>query len=73
MTPCSLPLLEMAPIVQHPAGPEAVHAFVPKCVLNSFAAGQDSWLCELRRSSVIFVNLKGLILDRDDSSDPGQV
>lgn len=37
----------------------AVRAYVPKPVLAKLEAGQHaSWLCELRSSTVIFVNLR---------------
>ena len=40
-----------------PAVERAVRAFIPNAVLTRLDAGQDAWLAELRRLTVIFVNL----------------
>ncbi len=54
-----------APIVR------ALRAYVPQCVLQKVDAGQDaSWLAELRTATVIFVNLKDLVLDKKGNDSP---
>jgi len=42
------------------AAPGGVSAFVPESVCTRVFAGQQAWLAELRRVSVVFVNLPGL-------------
>ncbi|HLF26484.1 MAG TPA: adenylate/guanylate cyclase domain-containing protein [Anaerolineae bacterium] len=38
----------------------ALRAFIPTAILDRLAAGQTEWLAELRRVSVIFINLREL-------------
>jgi class 3 adenylate cyclase len=47
-----------------------VKTYVPRSVLDKLEAGQSEWLAELRRASVIFVNLRGLVLNTPDCGDP---
>lgn len=48
-----------------------LRCYVPTCVLDKIDAGQTKYLAEHRKASVIFVNLRGLILNRKSSSDVG--
>mmetsp|Transcript_7749 Transcript_7749/g.15109 ORF Transcript_7749/g.15109 Transcript_7749/m.15109 type:complete len:1972 (-) Transcript_7749:157-6072(-) len=42
----------------------AIRRYVPRMVLDGLEQGMTRWLAELRQVSVIFVNLKGLLLNR---------
>ncbi|MEA3208312.1 MAG: hypothetical protein QOE70_1369 [Chthoniobacter sp.] len=43
------------------AAEAALRGFIPKAILTRIAAGQGAWLAELRRATVLFVNLPDLI------------
>ena len=52
-----LPLRRMAALTV-PAGAEgALRPFIPGAIITRLAAGQTGWLAELRRVTVIFLNL----------------
>ncbi|HEY1011668.1 MAG TPA: adenylate/guanylate cyclase domain-containing protein, partial [Herpetosiphonaceae bacterium] len=55
--------LELRPAVRPElggAGEQALRGYLPETVLDRLAAGQTSWLAELRRVTVLFVNLPDL-------------
>ncbi|HEX6269368.1 MAG TPA: AAA family ATPase [Anaerolineales bacterium] len=44
-----------------PAGAEiSLRAYIPGAIINRLSAGQSSWIAELRRVSVLFINLPDL-------------
>jgi len=44
--------------IEIPAGGEnSLRAYIPGAIINRLSAGQSSWIAELRRVSVLFVNL----------------
>ncbi len=53
--PARLPRLTAVP----PGIDTALRAYIPGAILARLAAGQTSWLAELRRITVLFVNLPG--------------
>ena len=70
---CPLPSLPFRSLSAHPFIPQALRAYVPRSVLDMLDLhGDDSygWLSEIRTVTVIFCNLRGLLLNRADSGDP---
>lgn len=59
----SLPSLDIAPRRAPPELAEAVEAYIPGAVRERIRAGQSAWLAELRRLTVLFVNLPELHVD----------
>ncbi len=56
----ALPLACHVRIPPRPAVHEALHGYLPGAIRARLAAGQSGWLAELRRVSVIFINLPDL-------------
>ena len=47
--------------VEIPEGGEnSLRAYIPGAIINRLSAGQSSWIAELRRVSVLFINLPGI-------------
>ncbi|HEY4691279.1 MAG TPA: adenylate/guanylate cyclase domain-containing protein [Anaerolineae bacterium] len=55
-----LPLRPLAPPAPSPDLEPALRAYIPNSILDRLAAGQTEWLAELRRVTVIFLNLRDL-------------
>lgn len=55
-----VPLRPRLPLELHPNADVALRAFIPKAILSRLVAGQTGWLSELRRVTVLFVNLPDL-------------
>ena len=60
----SLPLRPVPTVVAYPAMEPALRAYIPGAITARLAAGQTEWLAELRRASVLFVNLPDLTSDQ---------
>lgn len=56
----TLPLRLLQPVVLVPEMEATLRAYVPHSVLTRLASGHESWLGELRRVTVLFVNLSDL-------------
>ncbi len=56
----TLPLRPAAPVAIAPEAEAALRAYIPAAILIRLAAGQTSWLAELRRVTVLFINLPDL-------------
>lgn len=69
--PSASPLAGPPTVVATPAMSRALHSYLPGTVLSRMAAGQSSWLAELRTVTTIFVNLPSMNLsaDPDDAQD----
>lgn len=48
-----------------PQAAEALRSYVPGAIRTRLEAGQHAWLSEMRRCTVLFVNLPGLALEAD--------
>jgi class 3 adenylate cyclase/tetratricopeptide (TPR) repeat protein len=67
-----LPLRGM-PAMAVPAGAEqALRPFIPGAIITRLAAGQTGWLAELRRVTVIFLNLPDMNHSVPQALDQGQ-
>jgi class 3 adenylate cyclase/tetratricopeptide (TPR) repeat protein len=54
-----------------PDGAEnSLRPYIPGAIINRLTAGQSSWIAELRRVTVLFINLPGL--DQDTALDSAQ-
>ncbi|NJP05617.1 MAG: adenylate/guanylate cyclase domain-containing protein [Chloroflexaceae bacterium] len=51
------PLHLPAPLVPSPSIESALHSYIPGASLTRIGAGQGDWLAELRRVTVLFINL----------------
>ena len=56
----TLPLRPAAPVALAPGTEAALRAYIPAAILSRLAAGQTGWLAELRRVTVLFINLPDL-------------
>ena len=57
--------------VEIPEGGEnSLRAYIPGAIINRLSAGQSSWIAELRRVSVLFINLPGI--DQDTKLESAQ-
>jgi len=57
--PSSVPKSNVKPII--PEGAEtSLRAYIPGAIINRLTAGQSGWLAELRRVTVLFINLPEL-------------
>ena len=54
------------PVPLDTANEEAVRGYIPQVLLSRVDAGQQDWLAETRRTSVVFVNVHGMT---DDAAD----
>ncbi|HYF62731.1 MAG TPA: adenylate/guanylate cyclase domain-containing protein, partial [Herpetosiphonaceae bacterium] len=55
-----LPLPEPAPLGASPGVEKLLRSYVPRAMVARIAAGQKEWLAELRRVTVLFINLPEL-------------
>jgi len=55
-----LPQRSLPPSVLPPKAEESLQAYIPGAIISRLAAGQSGWLAELRRITVIFLNLPSL-------------
>jgi class 3 adenylate cyclase len=75
LPPQPLPEIPAAQLVAGFKNPElipAIRAYLSRCLLDKLDANQFAYIAELRRASVVFVNLKGLKLDADLSEEAVQ-
>jgi len=57
--------------VEIPAGAEnSLRAYIPGAIINRLSAGQGSWIAELRRVSILFINLPDI--DQNTRLDTSQ-
>ena len=57
--------------IQIPEGGEnSLRAYIPGAIINRLSAGQSSWIAELRRVSVLFINLPDI--DQETKIDSAQ-
>jgi class 3 adenylate cyclase/tetratricopeptide (TPR) repeat protein len=54
------------PLTQPHAQADAIRGYVPQVLLSRLDAGHQDWLAELRRTSVVFVTVRGMT---DESAD----
>jgi class 3 adenylate cyclase/tetratricopeptide (TPR) repeat protein len=47
-------------IVIPPEAENSLRAYIPGAILNRLTAGQGSWIAELRRVTILFINLPGI-------------
>lgn len=61
-------------VPQQPAVPEgadnSLRPYIPGAIINRLTAGQSSWIAELRRVTVLFINLPGV--DQDTGLESAQ-
>lgn len=55
LPPCTVP-----PVVLHPAMSVAMRSYLPGALLARLDAGQSDWVAELRRVTILFVNIAGI-------------
>lgn len=55
-----LPLRPLVPVTLPPERERSVRAYIPEVCLARLDAGQAEWLAELRRTTVVFVNVRGI-------------
>ncbi len=55
-----LPLRPLPPFSLVPEMDAALRAYIPGAILSRLVAGQSGWLAELRRVTVMFINLPGI-------------
>lgn len=62
LSPPPLSRLSLTPSVANlpPEAETALRAYIPGAILSRLLAGQSDWLAELRRITVLFINLPGL-------------
>jgi class 3 adenylate cyclase len=66
----SLPALSFSDLAQnHAQIATAMRSYVPRAVLDMLDARRENWLAEIRTITVIFVNLRGLVLNKHDSDE----
>ena len=73
LPPHPLPALNLPSLSSHPFIPLALRSYVPRSVLEQLDAhaSEGGWLSEIRTTTVIFCNLKGLTLSKvADAGDP---
>ena len=55
-----LPPRPLRPVPLSPAQELAVRAYIPQVLLSRLDAGQADWLAELRQTTVVFANVRGI-------------
>ena len=67
-----LPGRPVAPVILDKRAEPALRAFVPEVILSRLDAEQTGWLAELRRVTVVFLNLIGLDYEAPEARDQVQ-
>lgn len=64
-----LPLSRLKTIIPETAALDALRSYIPGAVLSRLGAGQIEWISELRRITVVFVNVRDIDFSANDATD----